>query len=518
MKTFIITLSQNKDSLRSTQQAIQSAKDVGYSEPIEIFDAVLPTQWRDILPNANDSFNRYGRPDNVGACFASHYLLWKKCIELGEPILILEHDAIFVDNLPDIEFDKCVNFGRPSYIRPYEMIYEEPKEGLNPLVQVNFLGHHAYAIKPSAASEFVSDAEHRELTANDVWIDKVTYPWLEEYRPYPIIADTNFSTVQTDLPEDLPLIQEYLKVTDKDSPNRAYIEKWFPQVLEKQSNKHIKATDNELPKEYVEVYPGYWEKDIYAWIRKPIVNNKYLLVSWRMSGSEFCKEVIRENFPETTSLDYWAKSHVVLDGIVENSLLTLADTKVFVIITDPREVAMNLFYFDNGIHFHDNDYKCNRHPGLSFLNEVADKQLELIEYYKKTFGKRCIVLRYEDAFYYQDNFLNKVSNFINSEPLNIDDVRKYKRSIYKNVGDFNQFFPEEDLTEHYKQYKDFYDEWEYPEKGDQLHKYSWADSTSGDKVKYKDLLNRNGITLINKCCFTIADKDLSNRIKGLDEF
>ena len=518
MKTFIITLSQNKDSLKSAQQTIQSAKDVGYDEPIELFDAVLPNQWKDILPDDNSHFSRYGRPDNVGACFASHYLLWKKCLELGEPILILEHDAIFVDNLPDIEFDQCVNFGRPSYIRPYEMIYEEPQDGLHPLIQLNFLGHHAYAIKPSAAAQFISDAEHRELTANDVWIDKITYPWLEEYRPYPIIADTNFSTVQTDLPEDLPLIQEYLKVTAKDSPNRSYIEKWFPQVLEKQSNRHIKATADELPKEYVELYPGYWENDIYAWIRKPIVNNKYLLVSWRMSGSEFCKETIRENFPETTSLDYWAKSHVVLDGVVEDSLLTLADTKVFMIITDPREVAMNLFHFDNGIHLHDNDYESGRHKGVSFLNEVADKQIELITYFKKTFGDRCVVLKYEDAFYYQDKFLDKVSNFLDSEPLGIDDVRKYKRSIYKNVGDFNQFFSEEDLTNHYNEYKAFYDEWEYPEKGDILHKYSWSDADSGDKVKYSDLLDRNGIKLINKCCFTVADKTLSDRVKGLNEF
>ena len=37
---------------------------------------------------------------NVGkAVFASHYLLWKKCVELNEPILILEHDVIFKENL-----------------------------------------------------------------------------------------------------------------------------------------------------------------------------------------------------------------------------------------------------------------------------------------------------------------------------------------------------------------------------------------------------------------------------------
>ena len=91
MKTFIITIKDNNDSVRSTKQTIQSAKDVGYTEPIEIFDAILPNEWKNILPYEN-TFWHYARPDNVGACFASHYLLWIKCIELGEPILILEHD------------------------------------------------------------------------------------------------------------------------------------------------------------------------------------------------------------------------------------------------------------------------------------------------------------------------------------------------------------------------------------------------------------------------------------------
>ena len=128
MKTFIIRISSNEDSVRSVKQTIQSAKDVGYKEPIEIFEAIKPNEWKSILPYEN-TFHNYARPDNVGACFASHYLLWKECIKLNEPILILEHDAIFKTNIPDIDFNMCVNFGRPSYIRPHHMIYEEPKDG-----------------------------------------------------------------------------------------------------------------------------------------------------------------------------------------------------------------------------------------------------------------------------------------------------------------------------------------------------------------------------------------------------
>jgi len=258
MKTFVITLSNNKDSVRSAEKVRQSAIKVGYKEPLEHFEAITPDQWQDILPdNGNRRFHimdreaeaEFGRPNNIGAAFTSHYLLWKKCVELGEPILILEHDAIFVDNIPDIEFDKCVNFGRPSYIRPFAMSYKEPEDGVHLLDQANFLGHHAYAMKPEAAEIFIADVETRELICNDIWMDKVTYPWLEEYRPFPIIADTDFSTLQTNLPHDNVLISEWAKITAEDSPHRAYIEKYFPQVLVPQSNRHIKAieTEPEIP-------------------------------------------------------------------------------------------------------------------------------------------------------------------------------------------------------------------------------------------------------------------------------
>ena len=251
MRTFIITLIHNPDSVRSTNQAIQSAKDVGYDEPIEIFEAVTPDKWRDILPVENINFTlmdpktgaQFGRPENLGACFASHYLLWKKCVELNEPILILEHDAIFVDNLPDIDFDMCVNFGRPSHLRPFEMVYEDLKDGLNKITQLNFFGHHAYALKPEAAKRFIEDVKTRELLANDIWVNRDVYPWLETYRPYPIIADIDFSTTQVELEEDNILLKETNKITSIGSPHRAYLEKYFPQCLtpHQQSKRHIDA-------------------------------------------------------------------------------------------------------------------------------------------------------------------------------------------------------------------------------------------------------------------------------------
>ena len=246
MKTFIIAITHNKDSMRSARQAVDSAKHVGYKSPIDIFPAVTPeTGWKHILPFEN-TFDDYPKPENVGACFASHYLLWERCIRLNEPILILEHDAIFRENIPNVDFDMCINFGRPSYIRPKYMVYEEPKDGVQPLVQKNFLGHHAYAIKPEAAKIFVEDCKHRTLSPNDLWMDRDIYPWLQEYRPFPVHADTDFSTVQGVVTHETPVKEEYVYDVVPGSFQHKYLMEYYSHcLLERQSNRFIDADDRD---------------------------------------------------------------------------------------------------------------------------------------------------------------------------------------------------------------------------------------------------------------------------------
>jgi|TARA_B110000858_G_scaffold187282_1_gene231392 hypothetical protein len=253
-------------------------------------------------------------------------------------------------------------------------------------------------------------------------------------------------------------------------------------------------------KGWIEVHPGYLQYGLDAWVGSPIELNKFLLVSWRMGGSEFCKELIRENYPETTPINHWAKSHIILDDELSCDLNDNVKTKVFVTISDPRDVAMNLFHFDNGFHLHDSDYKIDRNNGLhpnstKFLNEVANKQIELIDYYTKTFGDNCIVLRYEDAFFYQEQFHDMVSNFLGYPPLGIDDIRKYKLSIYKNVGEMSKFFDKDVMDAHYNEYQWFYEKWNYPPTGLHHSKYDWKTNNSRQKTEdYNKMLERNGMS------------------------
>ena len=70
--------------------------------------------------------------------------------------------------------------------------------------------------------------------------------------------------------------------------------------------------------ELYEINPEIVVDHFNAYFRRPVSENKLLLVSWRMSGSEFSKELIRENFPELAPNKMWCKSHVILnDELVE---------------------------------------------------------------------------------------------------------------------------------------------------------------------------------------------------------
>ena len=267
--------------------------------------------------------------------------------------------------------------------------------------------------------------------------------------------------------------------------------------------------------EFEETTPNVLADGWNAYIRKDLKLNKYLLVSWRMSGSEFSKELIRENFPELTPNEHWAKTHIVLNADIVAALKKEADTKVFVIITDPREVAMNIGFYENGLHLADFDYQLDSKQNVNtseFLNQVAQKQIDLIRFYKKHFGNSCIVLRYEDAVFNQRIFLEQVSKFTKLKPLGVDNARKYKRSIHKNVGDFHNFFSHGPLTRHYLGYKKFYKEYKYPEESLQNLKYDWHGASSLDlknKSSYQQMLKENGV---------ILDREVLARIESIDEY
>jgi GR25 family glycosyltransferase involved in LPS biosynthesis len=102
-----------------------------------------------------DHVGKLSRPGVIG-CFYSHYGLWKKCLELNEPIMIFEDDVKFYRGYHPVEFDGVLilSLGKSSYMtQPQKSYLENPTGTAIARKWQNFSmpGASGYAIKPDAA-------------------------------------------------------------------------------------------------------------------------------------------------------------------------------------------------------------------------------------------------------------------------------------------------------------------------------------------------------------------------------
>lgn len=196
MKAFVITITDNEKSVEMSNRCIQSFLRYNPGEKIEVFDAVTPeksvfslAEYHKIpVKNFHEKYSRY---DRVVSAFMSHFLLWKKCIELNESIIIFEHDAVVTDTIRPLPFNGLVNLGAPSYGK-----YKVPNLGLGKLTSKAYLpGAHAYAINPKGAKAIIESAIFN-AGPTDVFLNNRLFPWIEEYYPWPVECKDSFTTIQ----------------------------------------------------------------------------------------------------------------------------------------------------------------------------------------------------------------------------------------------------------------------------------------------------------------------------------
>ncbi len=200
MKAFCITIKGHKDSEELSLNCLKTAAEVGGLDDVTIFDASTPKDKPfEVLESMNLSISNKMRinPDKRSidaqcACFLSHYRLWQKTVELDENVLVLEHDSIFVAPMPDITFDYLVNLGKPSYgMKRYR---KANGSGLQPFSHAHLNGTHGYAITPAGAQRCLKDIKQKGVwAAVDV---ALSARWIQEYHPWPIEANSYFSTIQ----------------------------------------------------------------------------------------------------------------------------------------------------------------------------------------------------------------------------------------------------------------------------------------------------------------------------------
>lgn len=165
MKVFVVSLNHALDR-RERVQRVMADLDVEF----EFFDAIngfvgLPEKFNGCQDDLHRRLLR-SRPLTPGekGCYASHYLLWEKCIQLNEPIVILEDDF-----LPTQHFCEVIK-SLPIMLNEYEYIKLEPQIG-----DATALEYHAglqtvlwhnnvrwttgYGINPSGAAKLIKNSK-----------------------------------------------------------------------------------------------------------------------------------------------------------------------------------------------------------------------------------------------------------------------------------------------------------------------------------------------------------------------
>lgn len=117
-RIFVINL---ESSIERREHISQQLNALSLS--FELFAAVdgriSPTH--SLLKHYNDELSQTYRAKTLSAgqlgCYASHYLLWEKCVELNQPIIIIEDDALlfkvpfinFINDIPELpRYIECV--------------------------------------------------------------------------------------------------------------------------------------------------------------------------------------------------------------------------------------------------------------------------------------------------------------------------------------------------------------------------------------------------------------------------
>ena len=151
------------------------------------------------------------------ACSLSHMKAWQKCVDLDEPIVIFEADAVVkrkidhylcertcrrgvrLGNLapdPDQALVIGLNDPRGATRRAgtYHAKQVEYGEGINPVSTVNesgenpvpqgLAGNSAYYITPTGAKNLLQGAEEYGMWPNDAFMCKELFPFLRQAYPY----------------------------------------------------------------------------------------------------------------------------------------------------------------------------------------------------------------------------------------------------------------------------------------------------------------------------------------------
>jgi hypothetical protein len=152
-KTFVIAIKGHPISEKQLQDCLDSADKFDWN--VEVFwgvngNSLTDDSWKEIAvtPLLNKpTMNRKG----TWGCFFSHWMLWNRCLELNEPIIVLEHDAVIQETWRPIEINESmVKLHR--YYKQKNIKYDDNSGIWSPST-------HAYCILPKHAIQLINFAK-----------------------------------------------------------------------------------------------------------------------------------------------------------------------------------------------------------------------------------------------------------------------------------------------------------------------------------------------------------------------
>lgn len=221
-KAYVITLKGHEYSEASAKRCIESAAQFGIE--VQKYPAIDQTKaeqyminhglkwtWAknntaiDHCPLTGLRQHPYGKLAAKIGCSMSHFLLWQKCFFNNETLLILEHDAVFLRPLPDIDFHGICMINDPRGATPHSemwadrMIKRGPgvfrKTKIMQFMQPDGLaGNSAYLIKPWAAELLILAFRNYGVWPNDATMCIQLLPFLQELYPFVTRVEQTQST------------------------------------------------------------------------------------------------------------------------------------------------------------------------------------------------------------------------------------------------------------------------------------------------------------------------------------
>lgn len=184
MKAFVIYLSKIPSSARSGKRVMHEL--LKYDIDATLWEGTYGDRAVDIFEEegrslqstsfkgneVDDEYRELCSRPGVMGCFHSHYRLWKKCLDLGEPILIFEDDVIFERGYMPVEWEDVllVATGKSVHEKEFYSTKLYSPEGEPEAVKFKgkvMPGAVGYGLTPAGAKKLVEHYKTHYLPADN---------------------------------------------------------------------------------------------------------------------------------------------------------------------------------------------------------------------------------------------------------------------------------------------------------------------------------------------------------------